>query len=114
MTPCSSDFVLDAAYGNALPPAAQRALDEHLRECERCASRRQLLAHQREQFLGQRELRPRPARREHARPTTGQFPLRMAALIAVGLLWLAIWLRETGKRSWDTGSQSSATHQTTE
>jgi hypothetical protein len=94
MTPCSSDFVLDAAYGDALDPASQRALDEHLRECPRCARRRQLLAQQREEFLGKREFRLRRPMRERSSPLppTRRFSLRMAALLALGVLWFAIWI----------------------
>jgi hypothetical protein len=95
MTPCSSDFVLDAAYGDALDPASQRALEEHLRECARCSSRRQLLAQQREQFLGRREFRGTRARRERASalPPHRRFSLRMAALLVLGMLWFALWYR---------------------
>ena len=110
MTPCSSDFVLDAAFGDALEPAAQRALDEHLRECARCSSRRQLLASQREEFLGKREFRPR-SERSSGRPPASGFSLRMTALIGLGVLWLAIWLRDARQSHADTALAPSASEQ---
>jgi hypothetical protein len=94
MSPCSSDFVLDAAFGDALDPASQRALDAHLLECPRCANRRQLYSQQRMQFLGRREFRLRRPMRERSSPLppTRRFSVRMGALLALGLLWFAIWL----------------------
>jgi hypothetical protein len=100
MTPCSSDFVLDAAFGDALDPEAQRALDQHLVECPRCQSRRQLLASQRAQFLrGAPEAgyRARSALRERssARPRSWWWSLRFALMVGLGALWLVLGLRAT-------------------
>jgi hypothetical protein len=100
MTPCSSDFVLDAAFGDALDPEAQRALDEHLLECSRCSSRRQLLAGQRAQFLRAAQpagLGARSALRErsYARPRGRWRSLRVVLMVGLGALWLVVGLRAT-------------------
>jgi len=100
MSACSSDFVLDAAFGDALPPSAQRELERHLLECPRCARRRQLLASQREEFFGKHPERPsrrprsRYAERLSRQPPTGWRPsFRAAVMLALGVLWLLLWLR---------------------
>jgi hypothetical protein len=100
MTPCSSDFVLDAAFGDALDPEAQRALDQHLLECSRCSSRRQLLAGQRAQFLSAAQPPRHGARsalREplSARPRGRWRSLRVVMMVGLGALWLVVGLRAT-------------------
>jgi anti-sigma factor RsiW len=113
-TECPSEFVLDAAYGDALDPSARRALEEHLRECPACASRRQLLARQRNQFLRRipetsaasliHESMPRPGRpvitprslHSHHPPPAPRTRrlLNIALLLAMLGLAFALWTRQ--------------------
>lgn len=91
MTPCSSDFVLDAACSDTLDLAARRALDEHLSECAACSSRRKQLASQREQFLSRRELGARRSRRSPTTRRARRRSLSAVAMVVLGALWMALW-----------------------
>jgi anti-sigma factor RsiW len=100
-TECVSEFVLDAAYGDALNQAQRLALEEHLLECPACSSRRQLLARQRNQFL-RRAPEPRlPAprgsnmrrSRRNANTPRRRRLLNIALLLAMLGLGFALWTR---------------------
>jgi anti-sigma factor RsiW len=102
MTPCPSDFFLDAVSVHSLEPDARRAFEQHLGECPRCYDRRQLLVDQRRTFLGHREHRP-PHGTHRTRRKSRPRPLMAAVMMALGVLWFALWwtrdLRASGAPS---------------